>query len=115
MNVKPEPHSFMVRIELRGRGQDRCLVGAQIRLKNSHAALGRADKASDKQPNIPQGVKTQPSMKEVTVMLRWHQTASQQLGQNLTCPGQIHASHTYLKIYQAITPLERQLQVKNWW
>lgn len=48
----------MVRIELRGRGQDRCLVGAQIRIKNSHAALGRAYKASDKQPNIPQGVKT---------------------------------------------------------
>lgn len=37
--MKPEPHSFTVCIEHRGRGHDRCLVGAQICIKYSHAAL----------------------------------------------------------------------------
>lgn len=57
-NMKPEPHSFTVSIERRGRGQERCLVGAQICIKYSHAALWWAYKASDKQPNIPEGGKT---------------------------------------------------------
>lgn len=31
-------------------------------------------------------------------MFSWHQTASQQLGQNLTCPGQTLTSYTHINI-----------------
>lgn len=51
------------------------VIGLQ-RLKHTLHSPGH------KHSNIPQGVETQPRVKKVTVILRWHQTASQQLAKD---------------------------------
>lgn len=76
------------------------LPQAVIRLKS---LKHRMNHPGHKHSNIPQGVETQPREKKVTVLLRWHQTAPQQLSkdENLTLLESHMPEYTHLKTYLA--------------